>query len=77
MADQGVAVNRPLLREIHERQVSHRADHEAPPLPDPSPRRRAHRPYESLEREPALKDEIRVERGERGLVAEESRGGLL
>src|SRR5687767_13864048 len=77
VADQGAAIHHPVLREIHERQVRHRADREAPPLPDPPPGRRAHRPYESVEREPAVEDELRVERGERGLMAEESRGGLL
>src|SRR5215213_704291 len=68
---------RPLFREVDEREICRRADGQAPRTTDPPARCAAHRFYETRQREPAAEHEVRVERGEGRLVAEEARCGLF
>src|SRR5215212_7420756 len=76
-ADQSVAVYRPLLREVNEREIRHRPNPEPPPLPDPPPGRAAHSLHETRERDPAAEDKVSIKRSEGGLVAKEARSGFL
>src|SRR5918998_3239020 len=76
-ADHGVPSDGPLLGEIHEREIRHRSDLQATALPHPPPRCAAHSLHETCQREPAVQDQVGIERGEGRLVPEESRRGLL
>src|SRR5215212_2072037 len=76
-ADQSVPIHRPPLREVNEREIRHRPDPEAPPLPDPAAGRTAHSLHETREREPAAEDQVGIKRGEGRLMAEKPRRGLL
>src|SRR5919107_639856 len=76
-ADELSPTHRPLLREVDEREIGRRPDGETSSATDPPARGAAHRFDEASQREPAFQDQLRVERGEGRLVAEEAGRGLL
>src|SRR5215210_162374 len=63
-AQERLPAHRPLLREVHERQVCRPADRDTAPLADPPSRGAAHRGDEPREGEPAPENQLRVERRE-------------
>src|ERR687894_1443455 len=76
-AQQGVPLHRPLLREIHEREISRSTDADVPTPVDPASRGAAHRLNQPRERDATAQDQLRVEGRGGGLVAEEAGSGLL
>src|SRR5918997_6300988 len=76
-AQQGLPLHHPLLREVHEREVSRGTDADAPAPADPASRGAAHSLDQPRERDSTVQDQLRVENREGRLVAEEAGRRLL